>query len=73
MDTTTTTTTKGATPMTHREYVERVNEAAGTDIEILESNWRAYLEGEEFAEAGRLQGIIYAARAAAGLDPVTGR
>ncbi len=67
----TTTTTKGATPMTHSEYVNLVNEAAGTDIEILESNWQALLEDEEFAEAGRLQGIIYAARAAAGLDPRT--
>ena len=58
--------------MTHSEYVERVNEAAGTDIEILESAWQEALEDEDFAEAGRLQGLIYAARAAAGLDPRRG-
>ena len=58
--------------MTHQEYVERVDEAAGTAIEILESAWQEALEDEDVAEAGRLQGLIWAARAAAGLDPRRG-
>jgi hypothetical protein len=66
------TETNGANEMDRSEYTARVNDAAGTDIDILESNWQAALEDEDFTMAGRIQGLIYIARAAAGLDPKTG-
>ena len=47
-------------------YVERVNAAAGTDIEILESNWLAALADEDFETAGRIEGFVMRARRAAG-------
>lgn len=55
--------------MTHQEYAERVDRAAGTDIDVLEDAYVDAMADGDFAEAGRLLGLIYAARAAAGLDP----
>jgi phosphosulfolactate phosphohydrolase-like enzyme len=49
------------------EYVARVNKAAGTDIDILESSWIAALADEDFVTAERIEKVVIAARRAAGL------
>ena len=46
MDTMPTTTTETEIAMTHQEYAARVNQAAGTDIDILEDAWRYAIEQE---------------------------
>ncbi len=61
--------TKHQMPITQAEYKvyeQRVNEAAGTDIRLLEVNWAAAVADEDFATATRLEQHVRGCRKVAG-------